>query len=49
MGEELFLDKMNSFNGEYDKKVSLVNYAKGIYFISLNSGSELLIKKIIVN
>ncbi len=49
LGEELFFDKINSFDGEYDKKISLVNYAKGIYFISLNSGSEMLIKKIIIN
>ena len=49
LGEDIFFDQLSSFKGEYDKKINLSNYAKGVYFININSGSELIVKKIIIN
>jgi len=49
LGEDIFFDQLSSFHGEYDKKINLSNYAKGVYFIKINSGSELIFKKIIIN
>ena len=49
LGEDIFFDQLSSFDGEYDKKINLSNYANGVYFMSINSGSELILKKIIIN
>jgi hypothetical protein len=48
MGEEIVSEKTEQFIGEYTKKVSLNENAKGIYFLEIKTNNRIINKKIIL-
>ncbi|MCW3103351.1 MAG: hypothetical protein JWO09_1791 [Bacteroidetes bacterium] len=48
-GKEVFSFSDKNIAGDYNKQIDLEGLAKGIYYIRLNSGEELKIKKLIIN
>jgi hypothetical protein len=47
-GKEVFRDVEKNISTDYNKQINLSDLAKGIYYIRLSNGSELSIKKLIV-
>ncbi|MDC3390633.1 T9SS type A sorting domain-containing protein, partial [Flavobacteriales bacterium] len=48
VGEELIVEKLEQFIGEYTKKVFLNENAKGIYFLEIETKNEIINKKLIL-
>jgi hypothetical protein len=48
IGEELLLDNLQQFIGEYTKQIDLSNNAKGIYFLEITTNNGVINKKLIV-
>ena len=48
LGEVVYKESLNNFNGEYLKKLSIAEFGKGVYLLTVsNSGSE-LVRKVMV-
>jgi hypothetical protein len=47
-GQEVFRQEDKNISNEYNKQINLEELAKGIYYIRLSAGSELSIKKLII-
>ena len=48
IGEELLLDDLGRFTGNYNKKINLRKHFKGIYFLEIKSESIIINKKLIL-
>jgi hypothetical protein len=48
MGAEVYREEKQEFVGEYIKQVSLGYYGKGIYFLEIQTGDDIINKKIIL-
>tara|TARA_B100000902_G_C26725529_1_gene628778 strand:- start:117 stop:401 length:285 start_codon:yes stop_codon:yes gene_type:complete len=48
VGEEILSEDLEQFVGEYTKKVSMLNYSKGIYFLEISTDGGVVNKKIIL-
>jgi hypothetical protein len=48
MGAEVYREDKQEFVGEYIKQVSLGYYGKGIYFLEIQTGDDIINKKIIL-
>ena len=48
IGEELMADDLQQFVGEYTKKINLKEYAKGIYFLEIETNDGIINKKLIL-
>ena len=48
LGQIIFRDEIVDFTGVYTKKLSVVEYGKGVYTISLTNSRNETVKKIIV-
>ena len=48
IGEEVYLEEKESFIGEYIKQINLEKYDKGVYIVEIESGSDLINKKLIL-
>ncbi len=48
IGEELILDNLEQFIGEYTKQINLSNNAKGIYFLEITTNNGMVNKKLIL-
>ncbi|MDA7596413.1 T9SS type A sorting domain-containing protein, partial [Flavobacteriales bacterium] len=48
VGEELIVEKLEQFVGEYTKKVSLDKNAKGVYFLEIETKNGIINKKLIL-
>jgi hypothetical protein len=50
LGQVLFAEKLNNFQGLYSKELNVEEYGKGFYFVSVTNGNnETTTRKIIVN
>ncbi len=47
-GKEVFQDKVGNFSGTYEKQIDISNNAKGIYFLQVEQGEQVMMKKIVV-
>lgn len=48
-GKEIYNFTERNINSDYNKQIDLEGIAKGVYFIKINTGTELKIKKLIIN
>jgi hypothetical protein len=48
IGEELLLDNLQQFIGEYTKQIDLSNNAKGVYFLEITTSNGVINKKLIL-
>ncbi|MGZ4053996.1 MAG: T9SS type A sorting domain-containing protein, partial [Bacteroidia bacterium] len=48
-GKEVYNYDDKNISANYSKQISLENLAKGIYYLKLNTGSQIVIKKLIIN
>ncbi|MDQ3047148.1 MAG: T9SS type A sorting domain-containing protein [Bacteroidota bacterium] len=48
-GKEVFTSIENNVSGSFTKEISLVNIAKGMYYIKLSTANDLTIKKLMVH
>jgi plastocyanin len=48
IGEELLSDNLEQFIGEYAKQISLIDNAKGIYFLEIETNDGIINKKLIL-
>jgi hypothetical protein len=48
IGEELIVDDLQQFVGEYTKQISLEDNAKGIYFLEITTNNGVVSKKLIL-
>ena len=48
IGEELISDNLEQFIGEYTKQIDLINNAKGIYFLEIETNNGVINKKLIL-
>jgi len=48
-GQLIFTDSKSDFSGSYSKKVSLNGNPVGIYFLSVETGGETRVEKILYN
>lgn len=48
LGQLIFKDELKQYSGEYHKKLSVVDYGKGVYTITLTNEKNEVVKKIIV-
>ena len=48
MGEIVYEDSLDQFIGEYTKRISIVDYSKGIYFLQITDNQGTINKKIIL-
>ena len=48
VGEEIVFDDLQQFVGEYTKQIDLGDYAKGIYFLEIETNKEVINKKLIL-
>lgn len=47
-GKIVYTDKASSFNGSFDKEISLDDAAKGIYLVTITQGAKAITKKLVV-
>ena len=47
-GEELVLEDLQQFVGEYTKSISLKNHSKGIYILEIETNDGVINKKLIL-
>ena len=48
VGEEILLEDLQQFVGEYTNQINLENNAKGIYFLEIETNQGLINKKLIL-
>ena len=48
-GKEVFNETEKNTSKEYSKQINIEAFAKGVYYIKLNTGSDLKIQKLIVH
>jgi PKD repeat protein len=48
LGQLIFRDDLKDFSGQYNKKMSVVEYGQGIYTISLTNSKNETVKKVVV-
>ena len=48
VGEELINEELQQFVGEYTKQIDLINNAKGIYFLEIETNDGVINKKLIL-
>ena len=48
LGQEIFDDLKNQYVGEYVKQLNLENYSRGVYFLEIQTGNEIINKKIVL-
>ena len=48
VGEEIYTEELNQFNGTYTKAISLENYPKAVYFLEINTTEGTINKKLIL-
>ena len=48
VGEEILLDNLKEFIGEYLKEIDLSTYSKGIYFLEIETSSGVVNKKLVL-
>ena len=48
VGEAVYTENIEQFVGEYTKRISLKDYAKGIYFLEIETSDGLINKKLIL-
>jgi len=48
IGEELINENLVQFIGEYTKQINLINNAKGIYFLEIETNDGIINKKLIL-
>ena len=48
IGAEVYLEEKESFIGEYIKQINLEKYEKGVYIVEIESDSDLINKKLIL-
>jgi hypothetical protein len=48
VGEEIVLEELQEFVGEYTKQINLENDAKGIYFLEIETNDRIINKKLIL-
>jgi len=46
VGQDIFIDKLSLFSGNYFNKIDLTGYSKGIYILNISTGNGSIIKKI---
>ena len=49
IGEEIVIDDLDQFTGNYNKQFGLIKYCKGIYFLEIKSESIIINKKFILS
>ncbi len=47
-GKEVFQDKLGNFSGTYEKQIDISNNTKGVYFLQVEQGDKVMMKKIVV-
>ena len=48
IGEIIFIDNLNKFNGEYKQTINLVFYSKGIYLLQIDTEDGIIHEKLIL-
>ena len=48
VGEEIYTEELNQFDGTYTKAISLENYSKAVYFLEINTTEGTINKKLIL-
>jgi len=48
VGEEIVLEELQEFVGEYTKQINLENDAKGIYFLEIETNDRIINKKLLL-
>ena len=48
VGEEIYVEELNQFDGTYTKAISLENYPKAVYFLEINTIQGTINKKLIL-
>ena len=48
MGEEIIIEELEQYIGEYTKQVNLEDNAKGIYFLEIETNDGVINKKLIL-
>ena len=48
IGEEVILEDLQQFVGEYTKQINLEDNAKGIYFLEIETNDRVINKKLIL-
>ena len=48
IGEELMLENLQYFTGEYSRSINLNRYATGIYFLEIETEKGIINKKLIL-
>ena len=48
VGEEIILEDLQQFVGEYTKQINLEDNAKGIYFLEIETNDGVINKKLIL-
>ena len=48
VGEEIYTEELNQFDGTYTKAISLENYPKAVYFLEINTTEGTINKKIVL-
>jgi hypothetical protein len=48
IGENVFVDNLNHFQGEYKKRIDLTKYTKAIYFLEIETDEGVINKKLIL-
>jgi CRISPR/Cas system CMR-associated protein Cmr3 (group 5 of RAMP superfamily) len=48
IGEELIVDDLQQFVGEYTKSINLAENAKGVYFLEITTNNGVVNKKLIL-
>jgi len=49
LGQIIYAENLNSFNGIYQKQIDLKEYSNGIYTVKVNTNKEIVIRKLILN
>ena len=48
VGEEIYTEELNQFDGKYTKAISLKNYPKVVYFLEINTIEGTINKKLVL-
>ena len=48
VGEDVYTEELNQFDGTYTKAISLENYTKAVYFLEINTKQGTINKKLIL-
>ena len=48
VGEEIYIEELNQFDGTYTKAISLENYPKAVYFFEISTAEGTINKKLVL-